>query len=50
MKPSTLKLKQTFDIFDRDGSGSIDTQELDKVLKTLGQKVTESELQDFDKN
>ena len=45
MKPSNLKIKQTFDIFDRDGSGSIDTQELDKVLKALGQKISESELQ-----
>lgn len=43
MKPSSLKIEQTFDIFDRDSSGSIDIQELDKVLKTLGQKITESE-------
>ena len=47
MKPSSLKIKQTFDIFDRDGSGSIDVHELDKVLKTLGQKIDESELQDL---
>ena len=47
MKPSTLKIKQTFDIFDRDGSGSIDLQELDKVLRTLGQNITELELQNL---
>ena len=47
MKPSTLKIKQTFDIFDRDGSGSIDLQELDKVLSTLGQNITELELQNL---
>ena len=47
MKLSSLKLKQTFDIFDRDGSGSIETEELSNVLEALGQKITESELQEI---
>jgi|GEM_PF-2234637 len=47
MTTSNIKLKQTFDIFDRDGSGSIETEELSKVLEALGQKVTESQLEEI---
>lgn len=47
MKESNLKLKQTFDIFDRDGSGSIETQELSNVLKALGIGVAEPQLQEI---
>ena len=47
MTTSSLKLKQTFDIFDRDGSGSIETEELSKVLEALGQKITESQLEEM---
>lgn len=44
MKLSNLKLKQIFDIFDRDGSGSIQTQELESVLETLGIGIKKAEL------
>lgn len=30
------ELKQTFDVFDEDGSGSIDPTEINKVLEELG--------------
>ena len=47
MKQSNLKLKQTFNIFDRDGSGSIETQELSKVLEALGIGVSKPQLQEI---
>lgn len=35
---------QTFNLFDKDKSGSIDTYELGEVFKSLGQHYTEAEL------
>jgi calmodulin len=39
-----LELKQCFDLFDADGSGSISSCELKKALEALGIKATDSEV------
>ena len=38
------ELKDAFAIFDTDGSGSIDRKELKRLMKKLGQALTEAEL------
>jgi|GEM_PF-217417 len=45
MIQENFKLKKTFEMFDRDGSGAIGIQELKQVLQALGQSITEIELQ-----
>lgn len=47
MSQTTLKLKKTFDIFDKDGSGTISTTEVGEVLKKLGQNLTQSQVQEL---
>ena len=39
-----LELKKAFDVFDKDNSGSISRSELKDLMKSLGQKLTESEV------
>lgn len=39
-----LELKEAFDEFDKDGSGTITTKELLPVLRSIGQNPTEDEL------
>jgi len=39
-----LELKQAFDEFDKDGSGTITTKELLPVLRSIGQNPTEDEI------
>ena len=38
------ELREAFNLFDTDGSGSISTLELGEVLATLGEPATEEEL------
>jgi calmodulin len=41
------EFKEAFSLFDRDGDGTITTNELGTVMRSLGQNPTESELQDM---
>ncbi|KAF8901167.1 hypothetical protein CPB84DRAFT_1777928 [Gymnopilus junonius] len=43
--PETDELRQAFDVFDKDGSGSISIGELKSVMESLGEKLTQEELQ-----
>ena len=41
-----MQLKEVFDLFDADGSGSIENQELELVMQALGfEGVTEQQIQ-----
>lgn len=42
-----LELKEVFEIFDIDQDGSISTDELGTIMRSLGQSVTEVELNDM---
>ena len=39
--------KEAFSVFDRDGSGTICTNELGTIMQSLGKHLTEAELQDI---
>jgi Ca2+-binding EF-hand superfamily protein len=39
-----LKLKEVFDVFDADGSGGIDRDEMRALMKKLAQSLTEEEV------
>ncbi|KAK2980572.1 hypothetical protein RJ640_003501 [Escallonia rubra] len=41
------EFKEAFNLFDKDGDGSITTKELGTVMRSLGQNPTEVELQDM---
>lgn len=41
------ELKQAFDTFDKDGNGTITTDELSNVMTSLGQNPSEEELEEF---
>ena len=40
-----MDLQEAFSMFDEDGSGSIDADELEKVLRDLGQNPSKQELE-----
>lgn len=42
-----IEFKKAFDLFDKDGNGCITTNELETVLKSLGQNPSEAELKDM---
>ena len=44
------EFKECFSLFDGDGSGSVDTSELGEVMKSLGQKMTDEELEEMIRN
>ncbi|XP_008238455.1 PREDICTED: calmodulin-like [Prunus mume] len=41
------KLKQAFDNFDKDGNGTVTTDELSNVMTSIGQSPSEEELEEF---
>ena len=41
------ELRQAFKVFDRDGSGSIDTEELRHVMKSLGEDLTDEQIDEM---
>ncbi len=41
------EFKEAFDMFDKDGSGSISAKELGVVMRSLNQNPTEAELRDM---
>jgi len=41
------EFKETFNLFDKDGDGTITSKELGTVMRSLGQNPTEAELQDM---
>lgn len=40
----TAQYKQAFDFFDKDGSGSISSQELSTAMKSLGYDLTQQQI------
>jgi len=44
---STTEYRTAFDMFDKDGDGTITTKELGTVMRSLGQNPTEQELIDM---
>ncbi|MGF1924183.1 MAG: EF-hand domain-containing protein [Bacteroidia bacterium] len=41
-----VELKEAFSLFDKDGDGIITTKELRSIMRSLGQDLTETDLQD----
>jgi len=41
------ELKAAFQVFDRDGSGTINTEELKEVMKSIGESLTDEEIEDM---
>ena len=45
--PCIAEFREAFSLFDKDGDGTITTQELGIVMKSLGQRPTDNELKDM---
>ncbi|XP_052766857.1 calmodulin-beta-like, partial [Mya arenaria] len=43
----TGEFREAFNLFDKDGDGTIDTKELGNAMKAMGQSPTEEELRDM---
>ena len=41
------ELRKAFEVFDKDGSGTIDSDELRQVLRTMGENLTEAEIEEL---
>lgn len=41
------ELRAAFQVFDRDGSGTINTEELKQVMKSIGESLTDEEIEDM---
>ena len=41
------ELRAAFKVFDRDGSGTINTEELKEVMKSIGESLTDEEIEDM---
>jgi calmodulin len=41
------ELRAAFQVFDRDGSGTINTEELKEVMKSIGESLTDEEIEDM---
>ncbi|XP_066109908.1 calmodulin-alpha-like [Saccopteryx bilineata] len=46
-KEQIAEFKEAFSLFDKDGDGATTTKELEIVMRSLGQNLTEAELQDM---
>lgn len=44
---SLTAIKQAFSLFDKNGDGKIDTEELGTVMESLGENPTEAELKEM---
>ena len=42
-----VEFKEAFGLFDKDGDGTISNKELGTVMRSLGQNLTEVEIQDM---
>ena len=47
LRVSPAELREAFSLFDKDGSGTISNEELEVVMKSLGQNPTEEELEEM---
>ena len=47
--PSDAKeeIRSAFEVFDRDGSGTINASEIGAVMKAIGENLTDAEIQDI---
>ncbi|KAH8693870.1 putative calmodulin [Talaromyces proteolyticus] len=41
------ELREAFRVFDQDGSGSIDAEEIRRVMKSIGENLTDEEIDDM---
>ena len=41
------RLREIFDMFDRDGGGTVDEEEIGQIMRTLGHEPTPTELQEL---